>query len=79
MFWQSLFLNSLLPLKKLLEVTLPDLRLILSTGAFILPAVQAAQRLAGAIAKETKMQVHIPEKPLDCVAIGTSIKLRRAQ
>ena len=34
--------------------------------------------MAELIAKETKIEVHIPEKPLDCVAIGTSIKLRRA-
>ena len=67
-------------IKETLEVTLPELAAdIIDRGIYLAGGSSQLRGLPELIAKETKMQVHIPEKPLDCVAIGTSIKLRRAQ
>ena len=67
-------------IKETLEVTLPELASdIIDRGIYLAGGSSQLRGLPELIAKETKMQVHIPEKPLDCVAIGTSIKLRRAQ
>jgi actin-like ATPase involved in cell morphogenesis len=49
------------------------------TGAFTLRAALRPKGLAELIAKETKMQVHLPENPMEAVAIGTAMKLRRAR
>lgn len=66
-------------IKETLEVTLPELAAdIIDRGIFLAGGASQLRGLADLIAKETKIAVHIPEKPLDCVAIGTSIKLRRA-
>lgn len=67
-------------IKETLEVTLPELAAdIIDRGIYIAGGSSQLRGLAELISKETKIAVHIPEKPLDCVAIGTSIKLRRAQ
>lgn len=66
-------------IKETLEVTLPELAAdIIDRGIYLAGGASQLRGLAELIAKETKIEVHIPEKPLDCVAIGTSIKLRRA-
>lgn len=66
-------------IKETLEVTLPELAAdIIDRGIYLAGGSSQLRGLADLIAKETKMEVHIPEKPLDCVAIGTSIKLRKA-
>lgn len=67
-------------IKETLEVTLPELAAdIIDRGIYLAGGASQLRGLADLISKETKIAVHIPEKPLDCVAIGTSIKLRRAQ
>ena len=66
-------------IKETLEVTLPELAAdIIDRGIYLAGGSSQLRGLPELISKETKMQVHIPEKPLDCVALGTSIKLRRA-
>ena len=66
-------------IKETLEVTLPELAAdIIDRGIYLAGGASQLRGLAELISKETKIEVHIPEKPLDCVAIGTSIKLRRA-
>lgn len=66
-------------IKETLEVTLPELAAdIIGSGIYLAGGASQLRGLADLISRETKMEVHIPEKPLDCVAIGTSIKLRRA-
>lgn len=66
-------------IKETLEVTLPELAAdIIDRGIYLAGGSSQLRGLADLISKETKIAVHIPEKPLDCVAIGTSIKLRRA-
>lgn len=67
-------------IRETLEVTLPELAAdIIDRGIYLAGGASQLRGLADLISKETKIAVHIPEKPLDCVAIGTSIKLRRAQ
>lgn len=66
-------------IKETLEVTLPELSAdIIDRGIYLAGGASQLRGLAELISKVTKIEVHIPEKPLDCVAIGTSIKLRRA-
>lgn len=66
-------------IKETLEVTLPELAAdIIDRGIYLAGGASQLRGLSELISKETKIDVHIPEKPLDCVAIGTSIKLRRA-
>ena len=66
-------------IKETLEVTLPELAAdIIDRGIYLAGGSSQLRGLPELISKETKIQVHIPEKPLDCVALGTSIKLRRA-
>lgn len=65
-------------IKETLEVTLPELAAdIIDRGIYLAGGASQLRGLADLISRETKIAVHIPEKPLDCVAIGTSIKLRR--
>lgn len=67
-------------IRETLEVTLPELASdIIDRGIYLAGGASQLRGLAELISKETRIAVHIPEKPLDCVAIGTSIKLRRAQ
>ncbi|MCD7796343.1 MAG: rod shape-determining protein [Clostridiales bacterium] len=66
--------------KETLELTLPELAAdIISRGIYLAGGASQLRGMAELISKETKIDVHIPQKPLDCVAIGTSIKLRRTQ
>jgi rod shape-determining protein MreB len=66
-------------IKETLELTLPELAAdIIDRGIYLTGGTSQLRGLAELISKETKIAVHIPDKPLDCVAIGTSIKLRRA-
>lgn len=66
-------------IRETLEVTLPELAAdIIDRGIYLAGGASQLRGLADLIAKGTKIAVHIPEKPIDCVAIGTSIKLRRA-
>ena len=67
-------------IKETLEVTLPELSAdIMDRGIYLTGGSSQLRGLADLIRQETKMEVHIPENPTDCVAIGTSIKLRRAK
>lgn len=66
-------------IKETLEVTLPELAAdIIDKGIYLTGGSSQLRGLADLISQETKIAVHIPEKPTDCVAIGTAIKLRRA-
>ncbi|MGN1202289.1 MAG: rod shape-determining protein [Eubacterium sp.] len=66
-------------IKETLEVTLPELAAdIIDKGIYLTGGSSQLRGLANLISQETKIAVHIPENPMDCVAIGTSIKLRRA-
>lgn len=66
-------------IKETLEVTLPELAAdIIDKGIYLTGGSSKLRGLADLISNETKIAVHIPENPMDCVAIGTSIKLRRA-
>lgn len=63
-----------------LEVTLPELAAdILDRGIYLTGGTALLRGLPELISKETKIAVHMPENPMDVVAIGTSVKLRRAQ
>ena len=65
-------------IKETLEVTLPELASdIIDRGIYLAGGSSQLRGLPELIAKETKMQVHIPEKPLDCVAIGTYLQEAR--
>lgn len=66
-------------IKETLELTLPELAAdIIDKGIYLTGGASRLRGLADLISKETGIAVHIPEKPTECVAIGTSIKLRRA-
>lgn len=66
-------------IKETLEVTLPELAAdIIDKGIYLTGGACQLRGLSDLIAKETGIAVHIPEKPAECVAVGTSIKLRRA-
>lgn len=63
-----------------LEVTLPELAAdILDRGIYLTGGTALLRGLPELISKETKIAVHMPENPMDVVAIGTSVKLRRAR
>lgn len=66
-------------IKETLEVTLPELSAdIIDKGIYLTGGASQLRGLADLISKETGIAVHIPERPTECVALGTSIKLRRA-
>lgn len=66
-------------IKETLEITLPELAAdIIDKGIYMTGGSCQLRGLSQLIAQETGIDVHIPENPLDCVAKGTSIKLRRA-
>lgn len=66
-------------IRQTLEVTLPELAAdIIDRGIYVTGGGSQLRGLADLISGQTNMLVHIPENPEDCVAIGTSIKLRRA-
>lgn len=63
-----------------LEVTLPELAAdIIDRGIYLTGGTALLRGLPELIAKETKISVHLPENPMDVVAVGTSVKLRRAR
>ena len=65
--------------KETLEVTLPELSAdIIEKGIYLTGGTSQLRGLADLISKETGIAVHIPNNPTECVAIGTSVKLRRA-
>ena len=67
-------------IRETLEVTLPELAAdIIDRGIYITGGTALLRGLPELISKETKIAVHIPENPMDVVAIGTSAKLRRAR
>lgn len=66
-------------IKETLEVTLPELAAdIIDKGIYLTGGSSQLRGLKELIEKEVDITVHTPENPMDCVAIGTSIKLRRA-
>lgn len=66
-------------IRETLEITLPELSAdIIDRGIYLTGGACQLRGLKELIAKETGIEVHIPENPTQCVAIGTSIKLRRA-
>lgn len=67
-------------IKETLEVTLPELAAdIIDRGIYLTGGSSLLRALPDLIAKETKIEVHTSEKPIDAVAIGASVKLRRAR
>ena len=66
--------------KETLEVTLPELSAdIIERGIYLTGGASQLRGLAEVIEKEVKIPVILPENPSQCVALGTSIKLRRAK
>lgn len=66
-------------IKETLEVTLPELSAdIIDKGIYLTGGSSQLRGLSDLISRETRIDVHIPENPMDCVALGTSMKLRRA-
>ena len=66
--------------KETLEVTLPELSAdIIERGIYLTGGGAKLRGLAEVIEKEVKIPVVVPENPSECVALGTSIKLRRAK
>ena len=67
-------------IREALEVTLPELAAdIIDRGIYLTGGTAQLRGLADLISKKTSIAVHIPEKPMEAVAVGTSIKLRRAR
>lgn len=67
-------------IRETLEVTLPELAAdIIDRGIYITGGTSLLRGLPELISKETKIAVHTTENPLDAVAAGTSVKLRRAR
>lgn len=66
--------------KETLEVTLPELSAdIIERGIYLTGGASKLRGLAEVIEKEVKIPVITSENPSQCVALGTSIKLRRAR
>lgn len=67
-------------IKETLEVTLPELAAdIIDRGIYLTGGASQLRGLKELIEQETNIPVIVPENPTDCVALGTSIKLRRAK
>lgn len=67
-------------IKETLEVTLPELSAdIMERGIYLTGGGSRLRGLRELIEEEIKIPVIVPENAMDCVAIGTSIKLRRAK
>ncbi len=67
-------------IRETLEVTLPELAAdIIDRGIYITGGTSLLRGLPELISKETKIAVHTTENPLDAVAAGTSVKLRRSR
>lgn len=67
-------------IRETLELTLPELAAdIIDSGVYLTGGTSNLRGLASLISQSAKVEVHIPEKPSECVALGTSVKLRRAR
>lgn len=67
-------------IKETLEVTLPELSAdIIDRGIYLTGGASQLRGLRDLIEEEVKIPVVVPENPTECVALGTSIKLRRAK
>lgn len=67
-------------IKETLEVTLPELAAdIIDRGIYLTGGSSLLRGLPELISKETKIVVHTSEHPTDAVAVGASVKLRRAR
>ena len=67
-------------IKETLEVTLPELSAdIIERGIYLTGGASKLRGLNEVIEKEVKIPVIVPENPSSCVALGTSIKLRRSR
>ena len=67
-------------IKETLEVTLPELAAdIIDRGIYLTGGASQLRGLQDLIEKEIGINVIIPENFNDCVAVGTSVKLRRAK
>lgn len=67
-------------IKETLEVTLPELAAdIMDRGIYLTGGASQLRGLRDLIENEIKIPVIVPDNALDCVAVGTSIKLRRAK
>lgn len=66
--------------KETLEVTLPELAAdILDRGVYLTGGASRLRGLKELIEQEIGLPVIVPDNATDCVAIGTSVKLRRAK
>ena len=66
--------------KETLEVTLPELSAdIIDRGIYLTGGASRLRGLRDLIENEIKIPIIVPENSTDCVALGTSIKLRRAK
>lgn len=66
--------------KETLEVTLPELSAdIMERGVYLTGGASRLKGLKDKLEAEIKIPVIVPENPQDCVAKGTSVKLRRAK
>lgn len=66
--------------KETLEVTLPELSAdIIDRGIYLTGGASRLRGLRDLIGNEIKIPIIVPENSTDCVALGTSIKLRRAK
>ena len=66
--------------KETLEVTLPELSAdIIHRGIYLTGGASRLRGLRDLIENEIKIPIIVPENSTDCVALGTSIKLRRAK
>lgn len=67
-------------IRETLEVTLPELAAdIIDSGIYLTGGTSQLRGLAELISESARIDVHVPEKPVECVALGTSVKLRRAR
>ena len=66
-------------IKETLEVTLPELAAdIIERGIYLTGGASQLRGLRDLIEEEIGLPVIVPSNPTQCVALGTSIKLRRA-
>lgn len=66
--------------KETLEVTLPELSAdIIDRGIYLTGGASRLRGLRDLIENDIKIPIIVPENSTDCVALGTSIKLRRAK
>lgn len=67
-------------IKETLEVTLPELAAdIIDRGIYLTGAASQLRGLRDLIENEIRIPIIVPENSIDCVALGTSIKLRQAK